>query len=247
MSTIVICMAGLNTRFHGVGFDVPKYLLPLNDGTLLRLILGKLLSIESNANIFLLANIRDLYFKPHVEAELDVLRGSYPNVTIHIQYITDTRGQAETAYLASQYCDSEGSFLVHNADTVLLGRDLMHIENLLSSTDIVVDVFNSSNPAYSFVKSDNNGYITDIVEKEAITKSASSGLYCFSSSLLYKQFYEKYLSDHTSHNEIYISNLIHYMLNSGLSAIEYSCIDCETIVLGSPKEYLDFAGLYGNN
>ena len=31
MGSLIICMAGLNTRFHDVGFDVPKYLLPWRD------------------------------------------------------------------------------------------------------------------------------------------------------------------------------------------------------------------------
>ena len=32
---LLICMAGLNTRFHNVGFDIPKYLLPWNNSVVI--------------------------------------------------------------------------------------------------------------------------------------------------------------------------------------------------------------------
>ena len=33
---LIICMAGLNTRFHDVGFDIPKYLLPWGESTIIQ-------------------------------------------------------------------------------------------------------------------------------------------------------------------------------------------------------------------
>ena len=42
MAALVICMAGLNTRFHDVGFDIPKYLLPWREETIIYEILKQL-------------------------------------------------------------------------------------------------------------------------------------------------------------------------------------------------------------
>ena len=60
MASLVICMAGLNTRFHDVGFDIPKYLLPWGDETIIHSILKNLGEFD---DVVLLANKRDEYFK----------------------------------------------------------------------------------------------------------------------------------------------------------------------------------------
>jgi CTP:molybdopterin cytidylyltransferase MocA len=36
---LIVCMAGLNTRFHNVGFDIPKYLLPWKNSTIIAAII----------------------------------------------------------------------------------------------------------------------------------------------------------------------------------------------------------------
>jgi NDP-sugar pyrophosphorylase family protein len=53
-------MAGYNTRFHDVGFDIPKYLLPWNDKTIIYDILKNLGWVTQ---LILVANKRDIYFK----------------------------------------------------------------------------------------------------------------------------------------------------------------------------------------
>ena len=61
MAALVICMAGLNTRFHDVGFDIPKYLLPWREETIIYEILKQLGTFDE---VLLLANKRDVYFMP---------------------------------------------------------------------------------------------------------------------------------------------------------------------------------------
>ena len=63
MSTLVICMAGLNTRFHNVGFDIPKYLLPWGKNTIIYEILYQIKKNYAFSNYLLIANKRDRFFK----------------------------------------------------------------------------------------------------------------------------------------------------------------------------------------
>ena len=67
---LVICMAGYNTRFHDVGFDIPKYLLPWNGTTIIHDILQNL--GETHQTI-LVANKRDIYFKDQLLATIEPL------------------------------------------------------------------------------------------------------------------------------------------------------------------------------
>lgn len=228
MASLVLCMAGLNTRFHDVGFDIPKYLLPWNEETIIHEIIKQLGTFDET---ILLANKRDSYFKTKLVDTIKPLGLTEHNV----QYIGDTNGQAHTAYIgASLLKDQTKPFFVHNADTLLIGRDFEKIENLMA--DGYIDVFVANNPKYSYVRS-KEGLVTEIVEKSPISPFASSGLYGFESSRFYQQMYEE-LSNTFIGEEMYIANLLTYMIqkNSSIGLNELNNT-YETIVLGTPQEY----------
>jgi len=222
-------MAGLNTRFHDVGFDIPKYLLPWREETIIYEILKQLGTFDE---ILLLANKRDVYFMPDLIKTIEPLGLGKNN----IHYIGDTNGQAHTAYIgASLLKDRIQTFFVHNADTLLMGRDFKSIESTMS--DAYVDVFIANNPKYSYVRS-KDGLVTEIAEKSSISPFASSGLYGFYNAQLYEKMYEA-LSENFTGKEMYIANVLDYMIKNnnlfvGLNELNNSY---ETIVLGTPQEY----------
>ena len=228
MAALVICMAGLNTRFHDVGFDIPKYLLPWGEETIIHEIIKHLGKFDE---VLLLANNRDVYFMPNLIKTIEPLGLGKQN----IHYIGDTSGQAHTAYIgASLLKDRYQPFFVHNADTLLIGRNFKSIETIMS--DGYVDVFVANNPKYSYVRS-KDGVVTEIVEKSAISPFASSGLYGFYNADLYKEMYES-LSQAFTGKEMYIANVLEYMIQNdkfvGLNELNN---EYETVVLGSPQEY----------
>ena len=228
MAALVVCMAGLNTRFHDVGFDIPKYLLPWGEETIIHEILKQLGKFDE---VLLLANKRDMYFKKELVDTIEPLGLTEDN----IHYIGDTSGQAHTAYIgASLLKDRFQSFFVHNADTLLIGRDFKAIESVMS--DGYVDVFVANNPKYSYVRS-KDGVVTEIVEKSAISPFASSGMYGFYSAELYQQMYEE-SSQGFIGKEMYIANVLDYMIkNNQFIGLNELNNEYETVVLGSPQEY----------
>lgn len=231
MASLVICMAGLNTRFHDVGFDIPKYLLPWGEETIIHHILKNLGGFD---DVVLLANKRDEYFKNKLIKTIEPLGLNGENIL----YIGDTNGQAHTAYIGAKCLkDQSQSFFIHNADTLLTGRNLKEIERWMA--DAYVDVFVANNPKYSYVTS-KDGLVTNIEEKNTISPFASSGLYGFSNASLYEKMYEELLNKNEifQFKEMYIANLLSYMLSEGKSVGLNELNDShETIVLGSPQEY----------
>ena len=229
MAALVICMAGLNTRFHDVGFDIPKYLLPWREETIIYEILKQLGTFDE---VLLLANKRDVYFMPDLIKTIEPLGLGKNN----IHYIGDTNGQAHTAYIGASLLKNKlQTFFVHNADTLLIGRDFKSIESTMS--DAYVDVFIANNPKYSYVRS-KDGFVTEIAEKSSISPFASSGLYGFYNAQLYEKMYEA-LSENFTGKEMYIANVLDYMIKNnnlfvGLNELNNSY---ETIVLGTPQEY----------
>ena len=230
---LIICMAGLNTRFHDFGFDIPKYLLPWGDKTIILEILTELTKDYKFDQIILLANKRDIYFKETLLKSISELNLDESN----IYYINDTNGQAHTASIGAGLCNDKSiPFCVHNADTIITNRNFKQIELLLENNQAFIDVFVANSPSYCYVRFDKDK-VLEISEKVQNSPFASSGLYCFQSSDIYLDAYF-IISETQKSKEIYISNLMQKMLNNGDKICSNSLNNkSETIVLGSPQEY----------
>ena len=232
MGSLIICMAGLNTRFHDVGFDMPKYLLPWRGSCIIHSIINEFQTRHKFTNIILLANKRDLYFRKSL---VDAIKHIGLDET-NIHYIGDTNGQAHTAYIGSTIAKNNEPIFVHNADTHLTFRNFNHIIEMLKTADAFVDVFVANNPKYSYVKKEGDRVI-EIVEKNPISPFASSGLYCFKTAELYQEYFNKLQKDFTK-SEMYIADVLALMLNDRKLIVTNELNNREeTIVLGSPQEY----------
>ena len=222
-------MAGYNTRFHDVGFDIPKYLLPWNGKTIIHDIL---FNLGSTHQTVLVANKRDVYFKEQLLETIAPIGLNENNIL----YIGDTKGQAHTAAIGmTQIEDTSLPIFVHNADTVVAGRKFDDVVQQMDNFyDVYVDVFVGNSPKYSYVRAYEN-IVTEIVEKKQISPYASSGLYGFSSANLYLNYYNNFVQEK---EELYISDVIQGMINDNLRACMNGLGNYQdTLVLGSPQEY----------
>ena len=226
---LVICMAGYNTRFHDVGFDIPKYLLPWNGTTIIHDIIQNL--GETHQTV-LVANKRDAYFKDQLLETIKPLGLNENNIL----YIGDTKGQAHTAAVGiGQLYYSELQTFIHNADTIVKGRSLSSIADSMNDMyDAYIDVFVGNSPKYSYVRAFEET-VLEIVEKKQISPYASSGLYGFLTANMYMSYYDSLIQkDH----ELYIADVIQNMIGAGRKAFKNGLgNNQETIVLGSPQEY----------
>ena len=226
---LVICMAGYNTRFHDVGFDIPKYLLPWNGTTIIHEILKNL---GPTKQTILVANNRDKYFSNQLLENIQSLGLNENNIL----YIGDTKGQAHTAAVGmSQIEHMMLPTFVHNADTILTGRKFEEIVKQLDDWyDVYIDVFVGNSPKYSYVRAFEST-VLEIVEKKQISPYASSGLYGFTSASLYLNEYNSVVQEK---EELYISDVIQSMLKNDMRGCMNGLGNYQdTLVLGSPQEY----------
>ena len=226
---LIICMAGLNTRFHNVGFDIPKYLLPWNDSVIISEIL-KNLTLD---NVYLIAHKRDEYFKKELIKAISPLGLNKNNLL----YIGDTDGQAQTAIEGLKRINlNEGPIFFHNADTILINRKINKISNKLNKKiTAYVDIFYGESDKYSYVELNDKNLVKNIKEKKVISKFASSGLYGFQNKHVYLNYYNKL---NKKDGELFISDVLKKMIQFK----ENICVNKifqkdKTIVLGSPEEY----------
>ena len=226
---LVICMAGYNTRFHDVGFDIPKYLLPWNGTTIIHDIIQNL--GETHQTV-LVANKRDVYFKDQLFETIKPLGLNESNIL----YIGDTKGQAHTAAVGiGQLHETELQTFIHNADTIVKGRSLGSIaESMNDMYDAYIDVFVGNSPKYSYVRAFEET-VLEIVEKKQISPYASSGLYGFLTASMYMSYYDSCIQQN---NELFVADVIQNMIASDRRVFMNGLgNNQETIVLGSPQEY----------
>ncbi len=216
---LLICMAGLNTRFHNVGFDIPKYLLPWNNSIIIFDILKNLTA----DNVYLIAHQRDEYFKKELIKAINPLGLSKKNLF----YIGDTDGQAQTAKIGLQSININNEpVFFHNADTILINRKLSKVSNQLSKKfSAYIDIFYGDSKKYSYVEISEDNLVKDIKEKKVISKFASSGLYGFQNKEIFLKYYKKLdvLKKMIQFEEKIFTNKIFKK--------------DKTVVLGSPEEY----------
>lgn len=227
---LVICMAGLNTRFHDAGFDIPKYLLPWGNHVIIYEILQQLTKSQQFNRIILLANIRDHFFK-------SALQESVKSFSPEIYYINDTLGQAHTAAWAAHVVDTNDIFVIHNADTIVENRNFQQISNSLDTYDAFIDVFSAKSLDYCYITASGTN-VTGINEKKYISPFASSGLYCFKTVKLYLENYTNALTKFNK--EIFVSDVLASMINADLKiSLNDITPDHITTVIGSPAEYAE--------
>ena len=226
-------MAGYNTRFHDVGFDIPKYLLPWNGTTIIHDILKNFGEVQQTV---LIANKRDVYFKDQLLETIKPL-GLNEN---DILYIGDTKGQAHTAAVGiGQLYNTEMPTFIHNADTIVKGRTLDTIGNTMNDEyDAYIDVFVGNSPKYSYVRAFEET-VLEIVEKKQISPYASSGLYGFLTASLYMNYFDSlWAKQYEEKSELYVADVIQSMIRAERKVYMNGLgNNQETIVLGSPQEY----------
>jgi len=211
---LILTAAGKYSRFHRFSYEIPKYLLPIKNRTMLHYILDGFGKMDT---IFV-GNKQDIRFSHTIDCILNEQCDQFNTL-----WIEDTSGQAETLMMATESIDEP--FIVHNIDTILLNR--CWPTNI--DTDCVIDIFESSNREYSYVIEDDKS-AKEIREKSVISNKASSGCYIFKD-----RSFKKYFDKDTK----YISQLVNKMIKDGkdISTTELHGIN-DTIVMGTPEEYL---------
>jgi dTDP-glucose pyrophosphorylase len=232
-------MAGKNTRFHDLGIDIPKYLLPVNGAPIIDAIISNLLNSNNISNVYLVAHIRDRSFRAQLEKSLIKFNIDVRN----LYYIGETSGQAESAYLGAELIHHgvDRPILFHNADTILVNRNLKSVKSSILNGVGSIDVFRSDLQQYSYVKTSAEKVI-QISEKKVISSLATSGLYAFDSSQQYREvFRNTYDVQFGSGKELYISDIISEMIKQGKVFHVNDESDTNekslTLVMGTPMEY----------
>jgi dTDP-glucose pyrophosphorylase len=238
---IIVPMAGRGQRFAKLGYEKPKPLIPVS-------IFGNMPMIEAVVN-----NIRfDAEYIFIVQAEhckkynLDVLLESIcPNCKI---VLTDgvTEGAACTALLAKDHIDCDEPILIVNSDQHVQWNKEEFIKNISRGYDGCIFTFKTNNPNCSYVKLDVNGFVTEAVEKKAISDTGTVGIYYWNKgSDFVKYANQMIIKNIRTNNEFYICPVYQEAVNDGKKVTSFDVIKYWS--LGTPEDLTNFVDNYNKS
>jgi len=199
---IIVPAAGLSTRFPNMP---PKYLLFDSNGDMM---LYKAIEpyLEHHVTIGIL--------QEHVEkynAKEKINEQFHQNSVNVVVLPKVTTGPASTIYQIIEQANLTGEFLIKDCDSYF-EHDVVN-GNYVCVSKVVENEILYNLAGKSFVQSNDQGIITEIIEKQVISDKFCVGGYKFESVEKYIESYEKVQPKVQS--EIFVSHIIQHMLMQG--------------------------------
>lgn len=174
MLNIVMPMAGRGKRFADAGFTTPKPLIPIHGRPMTEVVLANLRPSRPHRFIFLILreHAESFGFDRH-------LRNWAGNCEIRfVDQVTE--GAACTVLLARALIDNDAPLMIANCDQwVDIDVDDYLAAGDADDVDGVIMTMWADHPKWSYVRFDEAGRISGVVEKQVVSNEATVGVYNF--------------------------------------------------------------------
>jgi HAD superfamily hydrolase (TIGR01509 family) len=185
---VLIPMAGAGSRFTQAGYTFPKPLIDVQGKPMIQV-------VAENLNIK--ANFIYIVQKEHREKyNLDTLLNLVTPKCKVVEVDELTEGAACTALLAKKYINNDSPLFFANSDQFVEwdSNEFFYKMNETEADGGIV-TFKSTHPKWSFAKINDQGFVTEVAEKNPISDMATVGFY-----------YWKHGSDFVKYAEQMINN-----------------------------------------
>lgn len=238
MINIVIPMAGLGSRFVSAGYKKPK---PFIDVGGVPMIIKVLRNLNYPGARYILVARRE-----HIELEFNLvekIKQEFNAVFIPIDDVTE--GTACTVLFARKYINNGVPLLIANSDQLVDIKIEEFIDDCTNrdlNGSILSFIDKDKNPKWSFAKTDGNGFVTQVKEKDPISEVATVGVYMFNrGSLFVNGAIDMIIENDRSGGEFYTCPVYNYLIRDGFKIGIYNIDELQMHGLGTPsdlKKYL---------
>jgi HAD superfamily hydrolase (TIGR01509 family) len=198
---VLIPMAGAGSRFAEAGYTFPKPLIEVSNfgGKPMIQVVVENLNIKANY-IFLVQKAH--YEKYYLKTLLNLIA---PGCKI-IQVEGLTEGACCTTLLAKEFIDNDKPLIVANSDQFIEWNSNEFMYSMVGDkADAGIVTFKASHPKWSYAKTDSDGFVTAVAEKQPISDTATVGIYYWSKGSDYVKYAEQMISKNIRvKNEFYV-------------------------------------------
>ena len=236
MLNIVIPMAGRGSRFAQAGYQNPKPLIDIYGHPMIEYVVKNITPSCEHRFIFICQ-------QEHLEkfALRDALKAMAPTCEIvTVDHITE--GAACTVLLAEQYIDNDDPMMIANSDQ-FVDTDINTYLAAMGSMDGLIMTMPADDPKWSFIKYDENGFVTMVREKEVISNEATVGIYNYKHGADFVKYAHQMIEKNIRvNNEFYVAPVYNEMVEAGLK-IGYHNVGSNMYGIGIPEDLNYFMGL----
>lgn len=238
---IVIPMAGLSSRFANAGYDLPKYMLPLEGRSIFVHAIGSFNALFSETRFMLIC--RDVADTPDfVRTECNAIGLNTAQVDL-VVLSHETAGQAETVAVGLDALDAPDTepLTIFNIDTFRPGFRYPDTFDH-RAVDGYIEVFKGDGDHWSFVRPDPEGdhRAAQVAEKVRISNLCSTGLYQFRDVRTFRRLYAPVATADPvtlQGGERYIAPLYQAAIEAGMDIRYHLIAPDEVRFCGTPDEY----------
>jgi dTDP-glucose pyrophosphorylase len=129
-----------------------------------------------------------------------------------------TDGAACTVLKAKEFINSDTPLLIANSDQYLDWCSSEFLYSMVSdNVDGGISTFYSNDTKWSYAKLDNNGYVSDIKEKDPISDHATTGIYYWKKGQNFVKYAEQMIQkDIRVKNEFYVAPVYNEAIKDNL-------------------------------
>jgi HAD superfamily hydrolase (TIGR01509 family) len=195
---ILIPMAGAGSRFQQAGYTFPKPLIEVNNKPMIQVVVENL-NIDANYIYVVQRSHREKY---NLDTMLNLVTPGCKIVEVDIL----TEGAACTALLAKEYINNDSPLFFANSDQFVEwdSNEFMY-KMQESNCDGGIVTFKATHPKWSFAKIDDNGFVTEVAEKNPISDNATVGFYYWKQGSDFVKYAEQMIERNIRvNNEFYV-------------------------------------------
>jgi len=206
---ILIPMAGAGSRFANAGYTFPKPLIEVEGRPMIQVVVENL-CIEAKYTYVVQ---KEHYERYNLKYMLNFIT---PGCNI-VQTEGVTEGAACTTLLAKEYIDSDDPLLIANSDQYVEWDSSNFMYAMKAGRcDGGILTFKSVHPKWSYVKTDGEGFVVELKEKQVISDMATVGIYYWSSGRDYVRYAEKMIASNNRVNgEFYVAPVYNEAIADG--------------------------------
>ena len=207
---VLIPMAGNGSRFAQAGYTFPKPLIEVHGKPMIQVVVENL-AVDANFIFVVQKSHREKY---NLDSMLSLI---CPGCKI-VEVDGVTEGAACTVLLAKEFINNDEPLVIANSDQFIEWNSLeffykMNEQNL----DAGIVSFRATHPKWSYAKVDDNGFVTEVAEKNPISDIATVGVYYWKHGKDFVNFAERMISkDIRVNNEFYVCPVFNEALLDGL-------------------------------
>lgn len=206
---VLIPMAGAGSRFQQAGYTFPKPLIDVNGKPMIQVVVENL-GIDANFIFVVQKEHREKY---NLDTLLNLIA---PNCKI-VEVDGLTEGAACTALLAKEHIDNDNPLFFANSDQ-FVEWDSTEFIYKMNETDADGGIvsFRATHPKWSFVKVNDDGFVTEVAEKNPISDIATVGYYYWKNGSDFVRYAEEMIEKNIRVNkEFYVCPVFNQAIEGG--------------------------------